>query len=239
MADIKLSIIIPAYNEALRIAPTIEKIKAFLRAKAYPSEIIVVDDGSSDRTAEIASDQLKDFPHLIIQNERNRGKGYSVKTGMLSAKGLYRLFSDADLSTPIEETDRFLDQLEHGGYDCVIGSRDLPDSRVEIHQNWLREIMGKVFNRLARLFSFRSIHDSQCGFKGFRRDAAQKLFALQKLEGFSFDAEIIFLAQKMGYRILETPVTWRNSSQSRVQIFKDPLAMFVDLMRIRFIHRGL
>ncbi len=145
----------------------------------------------------------------------------------------YPLFTAADLSTPIEEADRLLVPLERGGYDCVMGSRNLPESKIEIHQNRLCETRGKVFNRAARLFSFRGIPDAHCGFKGSRRDVAQKL------EGFSFDSDIIFLAQPRGNRILEAPVMGRNSSHSRVQILNDPPAVFADLVRIRFIPGGL
>ena len=157
---------------------------------------------------------------------------------MLAAKGQYLLITDADLSTPIEEVRRFLRYLEAGD-DIVIGSRALEDSKIEIHQSFYREIMGRVYNLIARAFSFKGIMDSQCGFKCFKSQVAKELFGLQKINGFSFDAEILFLAQKKGYKIREEPVIWRNSSQSRVQLIRDPIAMFFDLIKIRWIHRNL
>jgi dolichyl-phosphate beta-glucosyltransferase len=231
-----LSIIIPAYNEEKRLPGTLDFILAFLRKQLYEAEIIISDDGSTDRTVQIARTMLKKVPHQILTAPKNCGKGAAVKRGMLAAGGKFLLISDADLSTPIEEVRRFLKYLE-AGEDIVIGSRALEDSRVEIHQGFHRELMGRIYNRIARVLSFHGIKDSQCGFKCFRADVAKKLFCLQKINGFSFDAEIIFLAQKHGYKIREEPVIWRNSSQSRVQLVRDPLAMFFDLLKIRWIHR--
>jgi dolichyl-phosphate beta-glucosyltransferase len=236
MDSIYLSVVIPAYNEEKRIGNTCEQIVSFLARQPYVSETIVVDDGSRDRTAAVAEDKLAPSIHRILQNPGNRGKGYAVKQGMLAASGKYVLFTDADLSTPIEEVQKFLKSLEEG-YDIVIGSRSLEGSNIEIRQNLLRQSMGKIFNRLARLLTFRSIRDSQCGFKCFKRKVAQDLFSKQQLDGFSFDAEIIYLAQRQGYRIFEMPVTWRNSPHSRVRIVKDSLGMFLDLWRIRWMHR--
>jgi dolichyl-phosphate beta-glucosyltransferase len=232
---VHLSVVIPSYNEEKRLPETLRSVLAFLKKQRYCSEIIISDDGSRDRTVELAKELLKGFPHQVLLTPVNRGKGHAVRQGMLAAGGDYVLFTDADLSTPIEEATRFLERLEKD-MDVVIASRDLPDSRVEIHQNFLRETMGKVFNRIACLFAFRGIRDSQCGFKGFRKEAARKLFGMQKLDGFSFDVEILFLAQKHGYRILELPVIWRNSVQSRVQVLSDPFVMFLDVLKIRRLH---
>lgn len=236
MADIHLSVVIPVFNEENRIGPTLDALVAFLRGQPYSFEIVVVDDGSSDRSVQVAREKLRGQRHRLLESQRNFGKGHAVRRGMLAAEGRFVLFTDADLSTPIEEVNGFLRALQ-SDFDLVIGSRDVPESRVEVHQSFLREGMGKVFNRLARLFSFGGIHDSQCGFKCFRREAARDLFARQKLHGFAFDAEILYLAQKKGCRILEAPVTWRNSPQSRVSILLDPLRMLWDLVRIRWIHR--
>ncbi|MFH0983957.1 MAG: dolichyl-phosphate beta-glucosyltransferase [Candidatus Omnitrophota bacterium] len=230
-----LSVVIPAYNEELRLPQTLASVVAFLQSQPYASEIVVSDDGSQDRTIPLAEELLKDFPHQILKVPRNRGKGHAVRQGMLAATGDYVLFMDADLSTPIEEVNGFLERLEKD-QDVVIGSRALPDSRVEIHQNFFRESMGKVFNFIAQRWAFKGVQDSQCGFKCFRRESARKLFGLQKLDGFSFDVEIVYLAQKHGFRLLELPVTWRNSTQSRVQVFRDPLVMFWDVLRIRSLH---
>ncbi|HNX68470.1 MAG TPA: glycosyltransferase family 2 protein [Candidatus Omnitrophota bacterium] len=230
-----LSVVIPAFNEEKRLPQSLDSVLAFLERQSYASEIIVSDDGSQDRTVALAREKLAGFPHQVLTVTRNGGKGSAVRRGMLAATGEYVLFTDADLSTPIEEVVRFLARLEKD-QDVVIASRDLPDSRVEVHQNFLRETMGKVFNRIACMFAFRGIRDSQCGFKGFRKEAAHRLFGMQKLDGFSFDVEILFLAQKLGYRVLELPVIWRNSSQSRVRVLRDPFVMFLDVLKIRRLH---
>jgi len=235
----KMSLVIPAFNEEPRIGNTIRAVAGFFSGRPWESELIVVDDGSTDRTIETVEREWKEFRgrKIVLKNETNRGKGYSVRRGMLEASGEYVFFSDADLSTPIEEIEKLLRALV-GGADVALGSRDLPDSDVQVHQNILREFMGKVYNRLAQALTFKNIQDSQCGFKGFTRDAARILFGLQKIEGFSFDAEIVWLAQKRGYQVREIPVVWRNSPKSRVSVLRDPLLMFWDLLRIRWIHRG-
>jgi dolichyl-phosphate beta-glucosyltransferase len=230
-----LSVVIPAYNEEKRLPQTLMAVMNFLKKQTYESEIIVSDDGSQDRTVALAKELLKTFPSQIMVTPQNRGKGNAVRQGMLAATGAYVLFTDADLSTPIEEVSRFLVHLEKN-QDIVIGSRALRASQVEVHQNFMRETMGKVFNLVAQVWAFKGVHDSQCGFKCFRREAARKLFSMQKLDGFSFDVEIVYLAQKLGYRLLELPVIWRNSAQSRVQVFRDPLTMFWDVLRIRSLH---
>jgi len=233
---IYLSVVIPAFNEEVRIGSTLDQVLFFLKQQPYSSEIIISNDGSQDQTIAVAKERLSSFESRIIGSDKNKGKGYAVRQGMLEARGRYVLFSDADLSTPIEEITGFLKALQEG-YDIVIGSRALPESNIEIHQAPLREIMGKAFNVIARMFSFRDIRDSQCGFKCFKREVARDLFSRQKIDGFSFDAEILYLAQRRGYRILETGVTWRNSPQSRVSILSDPLRMFFEMLKIRRIHR--
>jgi len=237
MANTYLSVIVPAFNEEKRIGASLENMVSFLRRQSYSSEIIVVDDGSSDKTKAVAEKALADFPHRVIAYSKNRGKGHAVKRGMLDATGEYLLFTDADLSTPIEEVKGFLKEFENG-YDVVIGSRALKQSKVEIHQPFFREFMGRIFNRLARVLAFRQIYDSQCGFKCFNRKAGRDLFTRQRIDGFGFDVEIVFLAQKLGYRLLEKPVRWMNSKQTRVRIFSDPIKMFGDLFCIRWMHRG-
>lgn len=236
--NVHLSVVVPAYNEEKRLPETLKKIKSFLKSRAFQSEIIVVDDGSSDRTAEIAEAELADFSGSVLRNPGNKGKGYSVRSGMLEAGGKYILFSDADLSTPIEEVESFLKILE-GGTDIVIGSRALEESAVQVRQNFLRELMGKTFNRMARLLTFRGVKDSQCGFKIFTQKSARDLFSRQTLDGFGFDVELVYLAQKLGYKIVEQPVVWRNAAGSRVRIVSDSLNMFLDLLRIRWAHRAL
>ncbi len=237
MTSIYLTVIIPAYNEEKRLPQSLASALIFLHTQSYAWEIIVSDDGSSDATVAKASEILKGSPHKIVTTAENRGKGHAVRQGVKAAQGKYVLYTDADFSTPIEEVTRFLGYLEKD-QDIVIGSRALPGSKVEIHQNFLRETMGRTYNLFARLLSFHDIHDSQCGFKCFKGEAAQALFHHQVLDGFSFEPEIIYLAQKKGYRIREEPVIWRNSAQSRVRLIADPLQMFCDLLKIRWIHRN-
>lgn len=238
MNDIYLSVVIPAYNEEKRLPESLRKIKKFLKEQPYSSELLVVDDGSSDRTAELAQNELSGFSGRVIKNPGNRGKGYSVRNGVLESKGRYVLFSDADLSTPIEEALPFLKHLESGA-DVVIGSRALDASAIEVRQNFLRELMGKTFNRMARILTFKGVKDSQCGFKAFTQKAARDLFSRQTLDGFGFDVEIVFLTQKLGYKLLECPVVWRNAEGSRVRIVSDSMNMFLDLIRIRWAHRSI
>jgi len=234
----KISLVIPAFNEAARIEKTLEEIGRFFSERNWECELIVVDDGSSDRTSEVVASAWRSFPgeKKLLRNHANSGKGYSVRRGILEATGEYAFFSDADLSTPIVEIEKLLAGLREG-FDVVLGSRDLPGSDVQIHQNFMREMMGRIFNRIARCLTFKGIHDSQCGFKGFRRDAAHTLFSLQRMEGFSFDAEILYLAQRLGFRVKEIPVIWRNSPKSRVSVWKDPVFMLLDLVRMRYYHR--
>lgn len=231
-----LSFVIPVYNEAKRIRKSISEIVKFQKGLAFDTEWIFVDDGSTDETGTLARTELGPFPHRWLRLEVNRGKGRAVQTGMLEARGDYIFFSDLDLSTPLTEYEKLLKPLREG-FDVALASRG-PGADVRIHQNWLRETMGKSFNLLGRFLAFKEIRDTQCGFKAFRREAAGKLFALQKLKGFSFDAEIIFLAQRLGYRLKEVPVTWVNSPDSKVRIVQDSLQMLWDLFRIRWIHRN-
>jgi len=238
MADtVYLSIVIPAYNESARMGATLKAIRAYLKAQSYSAEIIIENDGSKDETSQVAQDGLRGMEHALYDHPENQGKGAVVKHGILKARGQYILFTDADLSTPIEEIGGFL-QLLQSGYDVVIGSRALETSRVEVRQNIIRQSMGKIFNRLARFLSFKDIHDSQCGFKCFRREAARDLFSRQVLMDFSFDAEIIYLAQLLDYKVIEAPVNWKNSPNSRVSILKDSASMFLNLLRIKKLHRN-
>lgn len=233
-----VSIVIPAYNEEQRITDTLKRIGAYARTKPFIVEVIVSDDGSLDQTIPCAKAVLAEsgISHQVLRAPANQGKGAAVRRGMLAASGEYRLFSDADLSTPIEELDRFLPLLIDKKADVVIGSRALQGANIVEHQPWFRECMGRVFNKVATVFAFRGIKDSQCGFKCFTAGAAQKLFLLQKLDGFSFDVELMFLAQKLGFRVQEIPVTWINSAASKVKVFSDPIKMFWDVLRIRAIH---
>jgi dolichyl-phosphate beta-glucosyltransferase len=220
-----LSVVIPAFNEVRRLPPTLEKIQRHLAGR--PHEILVVDDGSQDGTAERAAAAGVE----VLRNDGNRGKGYSVRRGMLAAKGAQRLMTDADLSTPIEELDRLLGKMDEG-YDVVIASRALPESNVEIRQPWYRENTGRLFNLCVRMLALPGLQDTQCGFKLFSATAAEQSFAPARLDGFSFDVEALFVARRRGFRIAEVPVTWRNDEATRVDTFKGAVA-FLDLARIR------
>lgn len=231
-----ISVIIPAYNEAERLPRSLKTVQDFLNSKNLSYEIIVVDDGSRDRTAESAKNSLMGIQHLILSNENNRGKGYCVRKGMLAASGKYLLFTDADLSTPIHELDRVLPHLEDG-YDIVIGSRAAKDPAVKREMLWYREVMGRAYNLFAQLILFPGITDSQCGFKCFKHDVARDLFSKQKLDGFSFDGEILYLARKKGYRIRELAVHWFQAPKSKVKIISDSFRMFFELVKIKLLHR--
>jgi dolichyl-phosphate beta-glucosyltransferase len=228
-----ISIVIPAYNEEGRILPTLRMIDDYLRNKDRTYEIIVVDDASSDKTSEIVSAVAAEKGSIrLLLGSANRGKGFSVRRGILEASGDLILMSDADLSTPIEEVEKFFPWIERG-YDVVIGSRALKESDIIQKQPWYRQLMGKVFNLLVRTIVRGGLHDTQCGFKMFRSRPAKKIFASLKTEGFAFDVEALLRAKKIGCRIKEVPVKWINSPQSKVRIVRDSLRMFLDLLCIR------
>jgi dolichyl-phosphate beta-glucosyltransferase len=229
-----LSVVIPAYNEAARIAGTLERIGAFLDGRPGASEIIVADDGSSDGTPQVAKAALPDDARLrVLALGRNQGKGAAVRAGVLAARGRRVLFSDADLSTPIEDLEVLEAALDQGSA-VAIGSRALADSQVMVRQPWYRQTMGKVFNLLVQMLALPGIHDSQCGFKLFRHADTQRLFSAHRLPGFSFDVEILFLARKLGLGVAEVPVHWYDSPASRVHPVLDSARMLRDLLRLRW-----
>ncbi|MFH1593069.1 MAG: dolichyl-phosphate beta-glucosyltransferase [Candidatus Omnitrophota bacterium] len=228
-----VSVIVPSYNEEELIEKTVNEIHAYLSKNSDKFEIILVDDGSTDSTLYIATTLSRKLPNIkVLSNNVNCGKGYSVRKGMLEATSEYALFTDADLSTPIDELDRFIPHFNNGA-EIIIGSRALKNSRVIVRQSLLRKFMGNVFNVLAQLILCRGIKDTQCGFKCFKSEIGRKLACLQRTSGFAFDAEILFLAKKHGYKVHEVPVTWRNRKNSRVTLVMSPVAMFLDLLRIR------
>lgn len=229
-----LSFIIPAYNEGARIEASLVKTREYFAAQSYECEVLVVDDGSRDDTAEIVSRHAGEGIRLIRQ-PRNMGKGAAVRRGMLEGKGTYRIFSDADFSTPITETSRMLEQLRE--FDVVIGSRGVDSSFIKKHQPWYRETMGKMFNLLVQALAVPGIKDTQCGFKGFRAVAATGIFSLAKIDGFSFDVEALFLARRLGYSIKEMPVEWHNDERSTLNPVSDSLKMIGELLKIRALHR--
>lgn len=237
-AGIDLSIVIPAYNEEKRIVPTLASIAEYLSSSPLRAEILVVDDGSTDGTAAAVSRLGGSVSGLrLLSNERNRGKGYSLRHGVFEAKGRYVLLTDADLSTPIAEIEKLLPALVREGFGAAIGSRAVDPARVEVPQAWLRRTMGKTFNLAVRLLTGLSIGDTQCGFKLLDREAFLPVFRAARVDHFSTDVEILYLAHRRGIRIAEIPVTWRNSPQSRVGFLLDPIRMLWDLVGIVLRHR--
>lgn len=232
-----LSIIIPAYNEEKRIGLTLSKICGFLKTKSYDYKVILVDDGSNDKTIfQAQNSELAKIGKLkIIKNVTNKGKGFSVKNGILNSAGEFVLFSDADLSTPIEETDKLFGYIKNG-YDIVIGSRSIAGSDVKVHQPFYREKMGRIFNFLVNSLLMGGFNDTQCGFKLFKGNIARELGKELTISGFCFDVEMLYLAKKKGYRIAEIGVVWENSPQSKVRVINSSLAMFIDLLKIRRRH---
>lgn len=228
----ELSIVIPAYNEAHRLPATLDRIEAYLRPRAIEAEVIVVDDGSTDATAAIARARAASWPALkLVAAPRNGGKGRAVQLGMAAATGRYRVFSDADLSVPIEDIELLLRPLRDGA-SVAIGSRGLKESQIELHQPWYRETMGKTFNKLVRLLVLRGVHDTQCGFKAFTAEVATRVFPPLQTRGFGFDVEVLYRARALGYAIVEVPTRWINSPQSRVNPIWHSSAMFLELLAI-------
>jgi dolichyl-phosphate beta-glucosyltransferase len=234
-----LSIVIPAFNEAQRIAASLEVVTAFLARQPYQADVLVVQDGSTDGTEAVVRRVLGGRVTVSLWAiPENRGKGFSVRSGMLAARGEHLLFSDADLSTPIEETTNLLAALAEG-HQLAIGSRAMPNSDVRRRQPWWRERMGKVFNLCVRAVGISPFRDTQCGFKCFARSAAREIFTRQRLDGFGFDVEVLLIATRLGYSIREVPVVWIDDPHSRVHPLRDSARMLVDLARIRrFDRRG-
>ncbi len=230
-----LSIIIPAYNEQQRLPATLEAVWNYLRARRPGGfEILVVDDGSQDSTARVAEQFSRGRPEVrLLQNPGNRGKGYSVRHGMLEAQGEWALFTDADLSAPIQELDKLLEAARREQAAVAIGSRALDRSLIRVRQPRPREWAGRIFNRLVRLVVGLPFRDTQCGFKLFRRDAARAVFSRQQIERFGFDVEVLFLAEKLGFKTIEVPVRWDHAEGTRVSMWRDSVNMFLDLVRVR------
>lgn len=237
MAEPNLSVIVPAYNEASRLQRTLGSIRTFLRKRGASFEILVVDDGSSDETAQVAErfsrEQADPGELRLLRHFPNRGKGYSVRRGMLEAVGELGLLTDADLSTPITELSSLEQRLIDGGLDIAIGSRDLAESRVEIRQPWWRENLGRAFNRVVRGLTGLPYWDTQCGFKLFRLERCREVFQRQQIHGFVFDVEILFIARKWGLRVEEVPVIWRHAEGSKVSLAGHAASVIVDLLRVR------
>jgi dolichyl-phosphate beta-glucosyltransferase len=231
---LELSIVIPAFNEEQRLPKSLQGIRAYLKSRSLRAEVLVVNDGSTDATAKVVEDSRAGFPELrLISNRHNHGKGFSVRQGMLEACGEIALFTDADLSTPIEEADKLLAVLRDDAYDGAIGSRAIDRSLIEVHQPAVREQAGILFNRIVRSVIGLPFQDTQCGFKAFHREKARVIFERQRREGFGFDPEILFLAQQEGLRIAEVPVRWAHNPATKVNLLGDSLGMFLDVLAIR------
>jgi glycosyltransferase involved in cell wall biosynthesis len=232
-----LSIVIPAYNEERRLPQTLRRVLDWLAKGNFRfRELIVVDDGSRDGTVRLVEEFAQTNPTLrLVRNPGNRGKGYAVRNGMLEAKGDWILYSDADLSTPIEEIEKLCRAANEQNAGVAIGSRAVDRSLVEVHQPALRELSGRCFNLVMRAVTGLPFRDTQCGFKFFRADAAQKIFSRQKQEGFSFDVEDLLIAKKLGIRAVEVPVRWANVEGTKVRLSQGVMS-FVDLVKIRMDH---
>lgn len=226
-----LTVVVPAYEEEAVIADTLATVHAYFSSRALAHEIVVVDDGSTDCTTRIVADAAATHPEIRLVPQPHRGKGGAVRGGVLAARGRWVLFMDADLSTPIDQWER-LEPLLRGGAEVVIGSRKVEGAAVEVHQPRIRELLGKTFTALTRLLVV-GASDVTCGFKAFDADAARRIFALQRLDGWAFDAEILFIAERLGYRIHEVPVVWRDDPTTKVRILRDGLTSFRDLVSIR------
>jgi dolichyl-phosphate beta-glucosyltransferase len=228
------SIVIPAYNESSRLRASLAKVLAYVHAQNWNAEVIVVNDGSRDDTAEIVRTlAAKDSMLRLIENPGNRGKGYSVRNGMLHAKGAVVLFTDADLSSPIEEASKLLKALDEGA-DIAIGSRWLRAETQTQRQPLYRQLFGRIFNLLLRLTLGLNFKDTQCGFKAFKQPAVHAIFPLQKIERWGFDPEILFLARKLGFKVQEIPVLWGHSGGTRINPLVDGTRMFAEMLRIRW-----
>lgn len=237
-----LSVVVPAYNEEERIGDTLTAILAYLQARASPYEIIIVDDGSRDRTTQVVDSRIQGLDHVrLIAYQPNRGKGYAVRQGMLASQGEVAVFTDADLSTPVTEIEVALKHLR-SGFDVVIGSRALAESKISRYQPQYRRVGSRIFNTLRDGIVGTDISrfkDTQCGFKAFRGPAARKVFGLLRIDGFMFDVEMLYVAMKLGYRIHEMPVQWTDMPGSKLRLVRDTARMFRDLAMIRSTHRNL
>ncbi len=228
------SIIVPAYNEARRIGATLKAILATIEQHGWDAELLLVNDGSTDQTQQVLESWASRYPAIrLLNNDRNRGKGYSVRHGMLEAQGRIVMFTDADLSAPMEEASRLQDAIAAGA-DIAIGSRWLERSRQTIRQPWYRQIFGRCFNLVVRLAMRLPYADTQCGFKAFRREVARDIFRRQKIERWGFDPEILFLARKRGYMVVEVAVSWAHDERSKISYLRDGIRMLLDLAKIRW-----
>ena len=230
----RYSIVIPAYNEQSRIGATLKSVLACVRERQWDAEVIVVDDGSRDQTPDIVNEFAARHPQLrLVRNGENRGKGFSVRNGVLQASGQILLFTDADLSAPIQEAERLFTAIDEGA-DIAIGSRWLDRGRQTVHQPLYRQFFGRCFNAVTRMIMGLPFADTQCGFKAFRSDVAQVIFRLQRIERWGFDPELLFIALHRGYTVREVAVTWGHDERSRISYLRDGSRMLQELVVIRW-----
>ena len=231
-----LSIVIPAFDEQARLGDSLRKILSYIEENLLNAELIVVDDGSADKTAEVARDACAEFPEIktdVIRYEKNRGKGYAVKTGLLAAGGDIALFSDADLSTPISELPKIIEPIQSGAFDVTFGSRALDRNLIGVHQPWRREQGGKVFNFIVKTLTGLPFWDTQCGFKAFDMHKFRPLLDAMTVDRFGFDVEFLYVANFKGLRLKEIPVRWNHCDGTKVSVFRDSLRMFGEVRQIR------
>jgi dolichyl-phosphate beta-glucosyltransferase len=226
-----LTIVVPAYNEEKRLPESLPKIVNFVHQQDYPIQVIVVDDGSTDGTSDVVRAFQEDAPFILLLRVDHGGKGHAVKAGMMQAQGQYLFLCDSDLSMPIEEVSKFLPPVLDG-YDVAIASREIGGAR-RYDEPGYRHLMGRVFNLIVRLLAVHGIHDTQAGFKCFRREAANELFPLQTIDGWGFDVEILFLAQRRGLHIVEVPINWYYKNRSQVRPIQDTYNMFREVLKVR------
>ena len=233
MQTVDLEVVIPAYNEQDRIGRTLDRVKEYYGGQCYSWHCTIVSDGSTDNTQEIVSSFCEKNPHFQLEHyDQNRGKGFAVRLGMLNANAHRVLFCDADLATPQEETEKLLKAIDEG-YDVAIGSRPLKESKLEVHQPWWREHLGRVFNKVVQTMATKGIDDTQCGFKMFTSKSAKDVFSRCKFDGFSFDFEALMIARDLNYKIAEIPIRWSHQEGSKVSIMRDGPRMLRDLVKLR------
>jgi glycosyltransferase involved in cell wall biosynthesis len=229
-----LSIVIPSFNEAARIEAALQRVLSCIEDRSWDAEVLVVDDGSTDATASIVEAWMEHHPRLhLIRNGRNRGKGHSIRNGILQSAGEIVMFTDADLSAPMVEAELLIKAI-HEGADVAIGSRWLDRDRQTVHQPLYRQFFGRCFNLVTRTLIGLPFKDTQCGFKAFKRDAAQVIFRLQTIERWGFDPELLFIARKLDYVVAEVPVTWGHDDRSRMSYLKDGAKMLEEMAVIRY-----
>ncbi len=233
-----ISIVMPVYNEEHCIAESIRRVTAFMTLKNWTWELLIVSDGSKDGTDAIARKAASQDRHVrVLVSEKNLGKGATVRRGVLAAHGKTILVTDADLAAPIKEADKLLAAIDDGA-DVAIGSRAVRKEGCDVQQSWRRAFSGRIFNRIVGMLFLKGFKDTQCGFKAFKREAADAVFRAQKLDGFSFDVEILYLALKLGFKVKEVPVMWRAGAQSKVRVLRDSVRMVKDLFLLRKIYGG-